>query len=57
MNTPESPEIACCAHQRVLRKDNEINGTVTREWWECSDCKTEFTPVVKNQRLSDMEAK
>lgn len=57
MNTPESPEIACCAHQRILRKDNEINGTVTREWWECSDCKTEFTPAAENQRLSDMEAK
>lgn len=40
-----SEEMPCCAHMRVVNRNNDNgSGTITREWWECSDCKTEFLP-------------
>ena|ERR1700722_12606024 len=37
-------ELAVCAHLMVVGRDNNKGGLVTRNWWECRDCKTEFAP-------------
>lgn len=45
---------ACCACCRVGRRDNNTGGLVTREWWECDLCQTEF--VKKTQLIETSKA-
>jgi hypothetical protein len=46
---------ACCAHKHVACFNNEQNGTVTKEWWACTLCGTQFVrssrPDVNEQML------
>jgi len=44
----------CCAHKRVVNRNDETNGRVTREWWECEGCGAKFKPdgpVLANRSL------
>lgn len=47
-----SEQKPCCAHINIERRRESPNGgmTITREWWECRDCKIEFGPI---SRLTD----
>lgn len=43
----ETLSAACCAHMSVDHRDDETNGRVTKEWWECRDCEMRFCPITR----------
>lgn len=54
-----SEQNPCCAHINVERRRESPNGgmTITREWWECRDCKSEFGPISRLiERVAELDA-